>query len=268
MRRPLTRVAIVAVVALASCTSNGDPPAGATANGATATGSVTGSPSPTGATAGSATSSPGPGPLPEPDLQLPMDAPTSVVDPADVALIEAGDHSVLIPPGAEDTIAFRQTGPADPIDQIAVAWRRGSDPFAPEVGLVVWQRSGPDDDGGWRAVYAFTDRPNAGVLGLRVVPADLTADGIDDLLTEEQRGGSGACATWRVIASADGGANEIFRRDACDTEISAVDGSLEIREAVYDPGDPHCCPSAYRTTVLEWGGQAWVKVSSELEPAG
>jgi hypothetical protein len=266
MRRPLTS-AFVAVITLVSCTSDGDPSAGAT-SGPTATGSVTGAPSPTGASAGSTTSGPSPSLLPEPDLQLPTDAPTSVEDPADVALIEAGDHSVLIPPGAEDTIAFRQTAPADPIDQIAVAWRRSSDPFAPEVGFVVWQRAGPGEDVGWRAVYAFTDRPSAGVLGLRVVPADLTADGIDDLLTQEQRGGSGACATWRVIASADGGADEIFRRDACDTEISAVDGGLEIREAVYEPGDPHCCPSAYRTTVLEWFGRAWVEVSSGLEPAG
>ncbi len=124
-----------------------------------------------------------------------------------------------------------------------------------------------DDDAGWRAVYAFTDRPSAGVLGIRVVPADLTGDGVDDLLTEEQRGGSGACATWRVIASAAGGAAEIYRREGCDTEISAVDGALEIREAVFEPGDPHCCPTAYRTTVLEWDGQAWAEVSTEVEPA-
>jgi hypothetical protein len=104
------------------------------------------------------------------------------------------------------------------------------------------------------------------VLGVRLSSADLTGDGVDDLLTEEQRGGSGACATWRVIASAAGSAAEIFLRDGCDTEISAINGTLEIREAVYEPGDPHCCPSAYRTTVLAWDGQAWQQLSSELKP--
>ena len=257
MRRPLAPAAFAAFVSLASLASctDGDAP-GTTTGGPTATGAITG------------TATPSSSQVPEPDLQLPDDAPTSVGDPTDVALIEAGDHSVLIPPGAEGTIAVRQTRPTDPIDQLAVAWRRGSDdPFAPEVGLVVWQRFG-EADTEWRAVYAFTDRPREGVLGLRVVPADLTADGIDDLLTEEQRGGSGACATWRVIASEAGSATEILRREGCDMEVSAVEGALEIREAVYEPGDPHCCPTAYRTTVLGWDGQAWAEVSSEVEPAG
>lgn len=266
MRGRALPLAVILGLALTACVDDDEAPIGSTAIPPSASGS--GSDTRTPPSSGPPGETTSPSPLPEPDLQLPADAPTSVDDQADVALIEAGDHSVLIPPGAEGTIAYRQARPADPIDQIAVAWRRGSDPFATEVGLVVWQRFEDDPEAGWRAVYAFTNRPSAGVLGIRVVPADLTADGIGDLLTEEQRGGSGACATWRVIASGDGGATEIFRRDACDTEITSVDGSLEIRAAVYEPGDPHCCPSAYRTTVLVWDGRAWAKVSSEVEPAG
>jgi len=187
-----------------------------------------------------------------------------VDDPADVARIDAGDRSAILPPGAEETFVIDQAKPADPIDQIAVTWRRGPDPFAPEVGLMVWQRF--EQSPTWRAVFAFTDRPRAGVLGVRLSSADLTGEGVDDLLAEEQRGGSGACATWRVIASADGSAFDIFLRDSCATEISAINGTLVVREAVFESGDPHCCPSAYRTTVLAWDGQAWQELSSDLEP--
>ncbi len=257
MRRLLAAPLLVAL-ALAACASSGEPSPGATATGPTSSGPSTitlpPTPSPTGS----------PSPLPTPELELPADAPRSVEDPTEIARIDAGDHAAILPPGAEETAAVSHMEPGDPIEQIAVAWRRGADPFASEVGLVVWQRF--DQTPEWRAIYAFTDRPRVGVLGVHVAAADLTADGVDDLLTEEQRGGSGACATWRVIASADGSATEILRHEGCDTEISAVDGSLEILEAVFQPGDPHCCPSAYSTTVLAWDGLAWKELSSELEP--
>lgn len=259
MRRFAPAIVFV-VLLLASCVSAGEPPPGSTATGSSASGSVSGNPPPI----GTPTQSPTPSPVRQPDLQLPADAPTTLDDPADVAGIEAGDHAPILPPGAEETSVISHVEPDGPIDQITLAWRRGLDPFASEVGLVVWQRF--EQSPTWRAVYAFTERPKAGVLGVRLSSADLTGDGVDDLLTEEQRGGSGACATWRVIASAAGSAAEIFLRDGCDTEISAINGTLEIREAVYEPGDPHCCPSAYRTTVLAWDGQAWQQLSSELKP--
>jgi hypothetical protein len=202
---------------------------------------------------------------PEPDLQLPADAPTLVDDPADVARVTAGDLTPLAPPGAEIGFTALQTTPRDPIDQIAVAWRRGADAFASTHGLVVWQRfDGPE----WRALYAFTDRPRAGVLGITMEPGDLSGDGIVDLLTNEHTGGTGACGRWRVVASSPGRATEIFRRDTCDTEIVIAAGELRIREAVYEAGDPHCCPSAFRVTTLRWDGQEWVETGSEMQPVG
>ena len=202
-------------------------------------------------------------PAPEPDLQLPADAPTVVDGPADIAKVSAGDLAPLVPPRAEITFTTLQTTPQDPIDQVALAWRRGADAFASTHGLVVWQRfEGP----AWRALYAFTDRPRAGVLGITMESGDLTGDGIADLLTSEHTGGTGACGRWRVVTSLPGSATEIFRRDACDTEIAIADGELRIREAVYEPGDPHCCPSAFRVTTLRWNGEHWVKTSSETQP--
>jgi hypothetical protein len=205
------------------------------------------------------------GPMPEPDLQLPADAPTLVDDPADVAKVSTGDLSPLVQPDAKIGFTALQTRPQDPIDQIAIAWRRGTDAFASTHGFVVWQRfAGPE----WRALYGFTDRPRSGVLGITLEPGDLTADGIPDLLTTEHTGGSGACARWRIVASEPGLATEIFRRDTCDTDIAIAAGELRIREAVYEPGDPHCCPSAFRVTTLRWDGASWVETGSETQPVG
>ena len=204
-------------------------------------------------------------PTPGPYLQLPADAPTLVDDPTDVAKVAVGDLAPLVPPRAEITFTTLQTTPQDPLDQVALAWRRGADAFASTHGLVVWQRSeGP----AWRALYAFTDRPRNGVLGITMEPGDLTGDGIADLLTSEHTGGTGACGRWRVVTSLPGSATEIFRRDACDAEIVIAGGELRIREAVYEPGDPHCCPSAFRVTTLHWNGEDWVETSSETQPVG
>jgi hypothetical protein len=243
------------VVGLGAC-GGGTEETSPTPSGTTPSASPT--PSLTGSTSPSASAST-PTPTVEPTLQLPADAPTLVDDPADVARIAAGDYAPLAPPGATVTFPWVLAGPGDPIDQVAFSWQRGDDPFALENGFAVWQPS----DGGWRAVYAFTDTPAKGVLGVSIDPGDLTGDGIEDALTFEQTGGSGACGTWRVVVSAPGAATEVFRDRTCDAEIRIVDGDLQLREAVFAPGDAHCCPSAYRISTLEWDGTAFVETSSE-----
>jgi hypothetical protein len=231
----------------------------------TATSATSGATSDPSTSSASPSASPSAEPTPEPDLDLPADAPTLVDDPADVARLSAGDLSPLLPPRAEIAFTALLTNPPHPIDQIAIAWRRGTDEFASTHGLVVWQRlDGPE----WRALYAFTDRPRAGVLGITMEPGDLTGDGIPDLLTSEHTGGTGACGRWRVVASEPAGATEIFRRDTCDTDIAIAAGELRIREAVYEQGDPHCCPSAFRVTTLRWDGAEWVETGSETQPVG
>jgi hypothetical protein len=199
-------------------------------------------------------------------VRLPADAPRTLDRPSAPAEIARAGFVDLAPPGATVTSASILATPGDPIDQIAFAWRRGDDPFAPETGFAVWQRS--DASPPWRAVYAFTDEPAKQVLGVSIVGAeDLTGDGIDDILTFEQTGGSGACGTYRVMGPAPGSASELLRRRTCDAQIEIVDGAMRLREAVYAPEDPHCCPSAYRVTVLEWDGRAFAPTSSETTPA-
>lgn len=250
--RKLCLLAIV-LVALSAC----DP--------GTAEPTPTPPPSPTGVPtgpAGSPSASQTPEPSPSPaEVKLPADAPFQVQDPAADASIASGNPTPLAPPGAELGYAETRT---EPYEEVAFTWRRGDDPFAQEQGFAVWQRSGQ----AWVVVYAFTDKPGKGVLGISVQTGELTGDGIDEYLTLEQTGGSGACGTWRVISSAPGLARQVFDRAGCDTDIRIAEGTLEVREAVFEPDDPHCCPSAFLTSKFEWDGEAFALVSSEEVPAG
>jgi hypothetical protein len=255
MRRPpaLTcALALTLALAVAACSSDEQAPVptGSTAPSAPP-------PSPTlaraVATTGPATGPSGsPAPLPQPDVRLPGGMSDVVDDPADLTAIGAGDLTALLPPASTPATSATLTGPQAPIDRIAVTWRAGEPPSG-RTGLIVWQRA-PDDQA-WRAVYAFTDPAGQGRVRRPDGPGDLTHDGIADLLTFEDQGGSGACGTFRVVASTDDDATEILRRSVCDTEIQIAGGDLRTREAVFGPDDPHCCPSAFRTTVLRWDRQ-------------
>jgi hypothetical protein len=102
------------------------------------------------------------------------------------------------------------------------------------------------------------------VFGIRVDTGDLTGDAIADILSFEDVGGSGACGTYRVIATSAGDASEILRREACDTQMAISSGDLRIREAIFRADDPHCCPSAFRESVLRWNGTSWEGISSQV----
>lgn len=247
-----------AALALAACTSDAPPPARSTASAPPPPISSAATTSPPGHSATTTASS---SPSPQPDLELPSGTPVLVDGPAEMAAIEAGVLTPLVPAGSIPTGSTVLAAPDGPIDQIAVAWRGGDTPPG-RAGLIVWQRG----DAAWHAVYAFTDPKRDGVFGVRLDQADATHDGLPDLLTFEDVGGSGACGTYRVVASVVGDATEIFRRDVCDTQIQIAGGHLRIREAVFSPSDPHCCPSAFRTTILRWKGNRWERVSSEVSP--
>jgi hypothetical protein len=215
------------------------------------------------------TASPSPSPTPavDPDVRLPEGMPAVVDDPAKLASIDAGDLTSLAP--ADTSITSRvQTvgavvgsGPV-PNDEIALAWA-DEGPAERSTGLIVWQRF---EDESWHAVYAFTDPPRKGVFGIRLDIGDVTRDAFADVLSLEDVGGSGACGTYRVIASGMDDASEIFRRDTCDTQIAIADRDLRVREAVFHAGDPHCCPSAFRESILRWNGTSWDEVSTQVVP--
>jgi hypothetical protein len=253
VRRLFPLVAILAIAG-AACSGSDEPVPSPSATTAPTTTQPSPSPTPT-----TDPSSPNPGPAEDRDVRLSEGMSATVDDADDLALIASGDLTPLVPSGASYANRFALR---DPVEQIVLTWSDGS-PLRRRNGLIVWQRS---EDENWHAVYAFTDPVRRGVFGIRLDAGELTGDAIADILSFEDVGGSGACGTYRVIASTVGDASEIFRRDACDTQIAISGGDLRIREAVFHAGDPHCCPSAFRESILRWNGTSWDEVSSDVAP--
>lgn len=199
---------------------------------------------------------------PSPVIDVPVDAPTTYGRRQSTDKVPVAE---LVPVGAEVTTVRRLLSSPGSVPQIALAWTRGLDPFSAEHGFELWQLflHAP----AWRVVYAFTDPPSEGVLGVRFDVGDVTGDAIPDALTFEDKGGSGGCGVWRVVQSGAGFATPIFRRSTCDTQIELASGTLRIRSAEYEPGDSHCCPSRFRTTTIRWDGYGWTVVDRVVTPA-
>jgi hypothetical protein len=172
----------------------------------------------------------------------------------------------LVPAGTESAgswIVRIATG-----DAIVVAWEAPSDdPFRTDRGVVVWRHTGAPV-ALWRPVSAATYRADRHpVLGITATIADVTGDGSPDALVFAETGGSGACGIFLVVDPSTGA--QIYRRSVCDTTItpSSDPVGLMVTEAVYAHGDPHCCPSAMRTTVLRFEADgAWATVSETTTP--
>lgn len=181
----------------------------------------------------------------------------------DVA-IRALPLTALIPRGDEVTgVGRARTGAGDAV-VIAFA-TPGPDPFVQARGFVVWQRS----EGGepaWRAVYGLAHGRREGVLAISLDVTDLTGDGSDEALVREDTGGSGTCATYRVIDLA--AASPIWTRALCDAQVQPSPDplGLSVVARVYEPGDAHCCPSAISERVLAWHGGRFIEVSETLTP--
>jgi hypothetical protein len=177
--------------------------------------------------------------------------------------LPAGDVPLtsLVPAGTEPAGSwFARTAAGD---AIVVAWQAaGADPFRTDRGFAVWRHT-DDPDAPWRPVFAAAypaDRHP--VLGITVAIGDVTGDGSEDALVFAETGGSGACGTYVAIDAAAG--TRAFTRTVCDTtiEVSSDPPGLVVTEAVYTHGDPHCCPSAMRTTVLQRDASGgWTTVS-------
>jgi hypothetical protein len=224
-------------------------------------------PSPSATTGPSVTVTPEPTPptSPEPSPSARPIPPAWAAPIDDDLHPEALPDEALVPPDAQVTDRLTLPAVSGIPDGVAVAYVLGADPFAAEHGFALWQRF--EEAPAWSMVFAFVDPPREGILGIRLVAGDLTDDGYQDVLAFEDRGGTGACGTWRVITPDPGAASEIFRRTTCDTQIRIAGDAMEVREAVYEPGDPHCCPSAFRLSTLRWNGLRFRETVSRIEPA-
>jgi hypothetical protein len=209
----------------------------------------------------SATESPAPGQAIEP-IGVPQGTPPSFAHDVDVADLPA---DALVPDGTTPTDVWPAISPDGTQFALIAFAGPGDDPFRLARGLVVWRRF--DNAPAWRAVYGLTDPAEAGVLGFHALIGDATGDGSPDAITFEDTGGSGACGTWRVIdLTANAG---VFSRKTCDTtvDLSPDPIGLVVREAVFEQGDAHCCPSATKTSILTFDETAgWTVYSTTEQP--
>jgi hypothetical protein len=210
----------------------------------------------------SSTSSPSSAPSPSPIPSLPPGLPPSFQDDVPPGDVPA---AALIPIGAEVTGSWEAATTEG--DAMVVAWSMpGPDPFRQDRGIVAWRRF---DDGGlpWRPVWgeAFPARRDP-VLGVSSQVADVTGDGSEDAIVFAEGGGSGGCGVTLVIDLVAG--TEVFRQEGCDRSVdpSSDPVGLRITEAVYAPGDPHCCPSSVRTTTLVDVDGTWERASATTSP--
>ena len=188
---------------------------------------------------------------------LPAGLPPSfgdAVGPGDVPA------AALVPLEAQVTGSWRATTSAG--DAILVSWEvPGGDPFRTDRGIAAWRRF---DDGGapWRPVWGRAyPSGRAPVQNVTAQIADVTGDGSDDAVILAETGGSGSCGTTSAVDLATGAL--VYRSSGCDRTVdpNADPPGLVVREAVYRPGDAHCCPSRVRTTVLVDDGGTWKTAS-------
>ena len=164
--------------------------------------------------------------------------------------------AALVPLKAQVTGSWRASTAAG--DAIVVTWEMPSrDPFRTDRGIAAWRRF---DDGGapWRLVWGHAyPAGHAPVDNVGAQIADVTGDGSDDAVILAETGGSGACGTTAVVDLATGAV--VYRASGCDRTVApnADPPGLVVREAVYRPGDAHCCPSKVRTTVLVDDAGTW-----------
>ena len=254
MRRSLVLLAVCASV-VSACTGDDTPP-GTNPEPPSSSASLSRSPS-NASTSGPpsseppATSSPSPTPDGAVLVEIAPDTPAREVDPA-----------ALAPTGSD--VTGRWIGRAGEVDQVVVAVAADGDAFARDRAL--WRWTPAPALGGWLGVALLEYPARRGVLSLDAVVADVTGDRSDDVLAFALTGGSGACGAWSVVELAS--ASRIYARDLCDGSVdpSTEPIGLVVTESVYRPGDPHCCPSARRESVLAYDDGGWVVARRETTP--
>lgn len=211
---------------------------------------------------GSTTTSAQPGSASPPATRAPVPAEVPAGFDGDVSASEVPPEA-LVPPQADATGAwFAETADGE---AIVVAWVvPGGDRFRLAGGFAAWRRFAGTTPA-WRPVVGDSHTEEDGVLGTRAVTADVTGDGSADAIVTEDTGGSGACARRTVLDLVAG--TIVWRRHLCDADVSpsARPVGLSLVEAVFRPGDSHCCPSRIRTTVLTYDGDRWKAASIHVE---
>jgi hypothetical protein len=247
--RPILLLFLAAALALITASCDGTPPSSIP----TTTAIPTSAAPVTSSAASTAPTSP-----PPPSPEVPVGVPPVFEDDVAAANVPA---AALVPLKTEVTGTWY--GVTSVGEAIVVAWQEpGRDPLRLDRGFAVWRRF--DDAGApWRPVAGESIPRSRGVLGITGTPAELTGDGSDDVMLHLDTGGSGGCERTLVLDLAAGEA--VYDEEGCDRRIEPHAGptGLLVTEAVYEPGDPHCCPSAFRETVLTYAGDGAWDIASE-----
>lgn len=198
--------------------------------------------------------------------------------------------SDLAPPRAQVWDLWRIPANTAAPAQILVHWGRGgyllngSGAYYDaniQDGLVLWSpvsRKPPDLKRTfdcavpWRAHVVLanhwrddTAKPEPRGLDLYVDLADATGDGHRDVLVTSIIGNH-ICGPRVVVAAFGTRVRTIFRRDFCETYMTAQGGRLLFDEAHYVKDDSLCCPSFRHRFALRWDGSRLVTVANRLVP--
>lgn len=102
----------------------------------------------------------------------------------------------------------------------------------------------------------------------RVVYADLTGDRVDEAVAIVESGGTAGDLGAAVFTVQQGRPQLLGYIDrgghVTVTFGAAVAGLINVRQGVYAPGDPQCCPAQLRETVYRWSGEQFVVETEQV----
>lgn len=134
------------------------------------------------------------------------------------------------------------------------------------------EAAGPGSDAGGFGDTDFQALLNAEETAGRQLLAplyrDLDGDGQSEALVMARGEGEEQPLDWYVYALRDGQPARLFSRTGVARgELSLDRPWIEEREALYNPGDPDCCPSAFVVSRYSWENGALVLMDRTKVPA-
>lgn len=100
---------------------------------------------------------------------------------------------------------------------------------------------------------------------LQLECADLTGDGVDEMIVRVGQGKPAAISPWAIFRSVGGEWELALARETVGAELRvAGDGVIEA-QPVFPEGANACCPSGERTGLVSWNGSAFAFTPDEGE---
>jgi hypothetical protein len=123
------------------------------------------------------------------------------------------------------------------------------------------------DGSRWRAVDipVVKRMGTAGPNMSRIAFADVTSDGVPDLLFEQAPGTNHGCGPHQIFATSRSGVTtRTFSSYMCETMLQSDHGLLALDMPYYIRNDAMCCPSFRESLLLRWNGSRYVTASLRI----